>query len=84
MPVWWGVPAALSASSLHYLLQEYLVPEVPVPAFVGGIRREEHGEVVCNTQITVQRMQKGTRVASSEQVAQTTTSRGVGSKPTFT
>lgn len=57
------------ASSLQYLLQEYPVPEVPVPAFVGGIRREEHGEVVCDTQITEKRVPQGTRIASTEQVA---------------
>jgi hypothetical protein len=60
---------AVPASSLQYLLQDYPVPEVPVPAFVGGIRREERGEVVCDTQITEQRVHQGTRVASAEKVA---------------
>jgi len=51
------------------LLQEYPVPEVSVPAFVGGMRQEERGEVVCDTQVTAQRVHQGTRGASTEQVA---------------
>ncbi len=33
------------AQSLRYFLQDYPLMEVETPAFVGGIRREEQGEV---------------------------------------
>jgi hypothetical protein len=56
------------AASVAYFLQDYPLTEVTVPAFVGGIRREEHGEVVCDTQITEQRLPQGTHVASTEHI----------------
>jgi hypothetical protein len=58
----------IPAASLRYLLQEYPLTEVPVPAFVGGVRREEQSEVVCETRITEQQERGGKRIESSEQI----------------
>jgi hypothetical protein len=56
------------AQSLGYFLEDYPLTEVAVPAFVGGIRREERGEVVCQNQITERRVPEGKLIGSAEQV----------------
>lgn len=62
---WRGLPAA----RLQYLLADYPLTEVSVPRFVGGIRREERGEMVCDTAISEQQLPQGTRVSSRQRVA---------------
>lgn len=56
------------AQSLRYFLQDYPLAEVPVPAFVGGIRREERGEVVCDSRITERQVPGEKLVQSTERV----------------
>jgi hypothetical protein len=58
------------AASLRYLLHEHRLTDVPVPAFVGGVRREERGDVVCASQITERQGPKGKRLESHEQIQQ--------------
>jgi hypothetical protein len=58
----------VSAASLHYLLHEYSLTEAPTPAFVGGVRREERGEMVCASQITERREPRGQRIETQEQM----------------
>ena len=58
------------AASLRYLLLEHTLTDVSVPVFVGGVRREERGEVVCAHQITEHQIPQGKRLESHEQVLQ--------------
>src|SRR5262249_14150349 len=55
------------AASLRYLLQEYPLTTVSVPTFVGGVRREEQGEVVCTSQITERQGPQGKYVEAQLQ-----------------
>jgi hypothetical protein len=65
------------ATSLRYLLQEHPLTAVAVPRFVGGVRREEQGEVVCASEITERQGPKGTVVQAQAQVRRShRTSRG--------
>jgi hypothetical protein len=56
------------AESLRYFLYDYPLADMPVPSFVGGIRREEQSAVVCNNRITEEPVSQGVRIASTEQV----------------
>ena len=56
------------ATSLGYLLQEHLLITAPVPSFVGGIHRQEQGEVVCASQIVERPGPKGTLLQAQSQV----------------
>lgn len=58
------------AESLGYFLRKYPLSEVSIPKYVGGIRREEQGEVVCGAEITERRVRRGTQVRSVEKVQQ--------------
>jgi hypothetical protein len=58
----------ISAEHLPYFLQGYPLQEVAVPAAVGGIRREERGEVTCDHQVTERRLARWTRFEGTEQV----------------
>lgn len=54
--------------SLRYFLQDYPLTEVQTPTFVGGIRREERGEVVCDSEISERRVAQGVSIGSAERV----------------
>ncbi len=56
------------AASLHYLLHEHPLTSVSVPRFVGGIRREEQGEVLCSSQIIERPGPKGPLVQTQNRV----------------
>lgn len=56
------------AQSLRYFLQDYTLTEVEIPRFVGGIRREERGEVVCDSQIIEKQVLQGKLIESTERV----------------
>jgi hypothetical protein len=75
----------LPATSLRYLLAEHALSAVPVPRFVGGVRRAEQGEVVCDSTITEQPGPKGTLVQAQSRVRryQHTARGGVEVKITF-
>jgi hypothetical protein len=54
--------------SLQYFLHDHPLTEVETPTYVGGIRREESGEVVCDSAISERRMVHGISVGSTERV----------------
>ncbi|MBI4524880.1 MAG: hypothetical protein HY695_13840 [Deltaproteobacteria bacterium] len=56
------------AENLRCLLYDYRLREAEIPSFVGGIRREERGEVVCDTQITERQVQETKVVAGRERI----------------
>ena len=56
------------AQGLRYFLQDYPLTEVKTPTFVGGIRREERGEVVCDSEISERRVAHGALIGSMERV----------------
>lgn len=56
------------AQSLQYFLQDYSLTEVMVPEFVGGIRREEQGEAVCDTEISERQAPQGKLISGTERV----------------
>jgi hypothetical protein len=58
----------VAAKSLRYLLEDYALPEVKAPAFVGGIRREEQGEAVCSSEINERQTTRGRLLEAKDQI----------------
>ena len=58
----------VSPSLLTHLLYEYQVPTVEVPSYVGGVRREEAGEIVCKSEVKEESVDGGSVIHSQEQV----------------
>jgi hypothetical protein len=58
-----GVPTG----SLQYLLEEHRLEEVQVPRYVGGIRRSEEGEMICEHTVTETPTANGVSLRSSEE-----------------
>lgn len=58
----------VSPTSLNYLLHECPMRAVPAPKWVGGIRRLESGEAVCDVQVREVRTSTGLRTSTSETV----------------
>lgn len=54
---------------LRFLLYDYQLSEVSVPSYVGGIHREEHGEAVCENQITESHVPQGIQVSAKAQIS---------------
>jgi hypothetical protein len=55
-------------AALSYVLQHYPLTAMPVPAFIGGVRRDERSEVVCEHQLTERQVPKGKLIESSERL----------------
>jgi hypothetical protein len=60
---------AVAADHLRYFLQDHELQAVSVPAYVGGIRREERGEATCDATVTEQRMQASKVLHLNERVS---------------
>lgn len=58
----------LPATSLRYLLAEHALSAVTVPRFVGGVRRAEQGEIVCDSTIIERPGPKGSLVQAQSHV----------------
>lgn len=61
---------SVPAERLQYLLAEHSIPAVEVPAYVGEIRREERGEVVCETTLSERPQVMGATLESRQHVQQ--------------
>jgi hypothetical protein len=57
-----------SAESLRYLLRDCPLSRVATPTKVGGIRREESGDAVCDARVSVVSGPRGSRTETSESV----------------
>src|SRR5262249_20187422 len=56
------------AQSLRFFLYEYPLTATKTPTFVGGIRREERGEAVCDSEVSERQTTQKVLIGSTERV----------------
>jgi hypothetical protein len=56
------------ADRFAYLLDEHRLSQAEVPEYIGEIRREERGEVVCETQVATQTTATGRSLKSNSRL----------------
>lgn len=58
----------VNPNGLHYLLYQHRLAQMVTPEYVGGVRRQEEGEVTCAIQINERATPQGRIIESKEQM----------------